>query len=415
MGRGELVALLDAAPGDLRTLTGTLRRWTHHGRMRTAFERANDARGGVGSVIVSLSVDPDTSPESTDTSSQVWYSAPNRWRVEGDDTTLYVSDGEQRWEGFTGLVTERSASGEVPTLADSPPLADWLLPGALLGAFRFGEPTEVEAVGRPCLAATAQRRAVGPGTMGVTTLLAAAGHGGDENQFVVDAEHGFVVRRTALLDGEPCSVTELTRLVVDEPIDPGRFRLPAGTTVQTLAEERARMLGDAGLDPAAVDLADHTAVSLALAAAHRRAQPGRGPLAERTRHFVPWGPPPDDEAAAQAAIRAAFRHYGEASADGKDLVNVQGGEGLVEPLGLAGRHLPGGAEPGDLAFALDAVRFVCPDEAVVWFSLEVRGEPSPLVRQRRGRAVRVGGRWLIERGTIAELLASAGVHVPPPP
>jgi hypothetical protein len=64
---------------------------------------------------------------------------------------------------------------------------------------------------------------------------------------------------------------------------------------------------------------------------------------------------------------------------------------------------------------LDAVRFVCPDEAVVWFSLEVRGEPSPLVRQRRGRAVRVGGRWLIERGTIAELLASAGVHVPPPP
>jgi len=27
---------------------------------------------------------------------------------------------------------------------------------------------------------------------------------------------------------------------------------------------------------------------------------------------------------------------------------------------------------------------------------------------------RVGGRWLIERATIAELLAGAGVHVPPP-
>jgi hypothetical protein len=57
---------------------------------------------------------------------------------------------------------------------------------------------------------------------------------------------------------------------------------------------------------------------------------------------------------------------------------------------------------------------VCPDEAVVWFSLGIGGERSPLVRERRGRAVRVGGRWLIERGTIAELLAFAGARVPPP-
>jgi hypothetical protein len=161
MGRGELVALLDAAPGDLRTLTGTLRRWTHRGRMRTAFERARNARGRMGSVLGVLPVGSDTSPETTDTSSHVWYSAPNRWRVEGDDTTLYVSDGEQRWEGFTGFVTERSGAGEVPTLGDSPPLADWMLPGALLGAFRFGEVTDVEVLGRRCLAATAEQRPVG--------------------------------------------------------------------------------------------------------------------------------------------------------------------------------------------------------------------------------------------------------------
>jgi hypothetical protein len=415
MGRGELVALLDAAPGDLRTLQGTVRRWTHLGRQRTAFERAYDTRGGMGSGQVVIGVWPGGTPaEATESQSRVWYSAPSRWRVEGDDTTLYLSDGEQRWEGFTSFVTQRSGPGEVPSLADSPPLADWLLPGALLGAFRFDEATEVEVLGRRCLAGTAAARRAGPyGTMGVTTMLAHAGYGGDENRFVVDAEHGFVVCHTALLDGEPCSITELTELAVDEPIDLELFRVPVDTTVQTLAEERARMLRAAGADPAAVDLADRAAVSRALAGGHRLAPPGGTPLAERTRHFVPWGPPPDDQAAAEAAIHAAFRGYAAVSADGQDLVNVQAGEGLVEPLTLASRRAPG-ATPGNIAFAVDALRFMCTDEAVVWFSLEIGGVPSPLVRERQGRAVRVGGRWLIERATIAELLAGAGVHVPPP-
>jgi hypothetical protein len=415
MGRGELVALLDAAPGALRTLRGTVRRWTHVGRARTASERANDARGGEpAELLIAWDGSGGMPPETTESESHVWYAAPNRWRVEGDDTTLYLSDGDQRWEGFTSFVTERGGQGEVPGLADSPPLADWLLPGALLGAYRFDEVTEVEAFGRRCLAATSKTRPTGPpGTMGVTTMLAHAGYGGDEHRFVVDAEHGFVVRRTALVDGEPWAVTELIQLVVDEPIDPGLFRVPAGTTVQTLAEERARMLRDAGADPAAVDLADDAAVSRAMAGARRLAPPGGVPLAERARHFVPWGPPPDDEAAAEAAIHAAFRACAEASADGRDLVNVQAGEGLVEPLTLAGRRAPGAA-PGNIAFAVDALRFVCPDEAVVWFSLEIGGERSPLVRERRGRAVRDGGRWLIERGTIAELLAFAGARVPPP-
>lgn len=93
---------------------------------------------------------------------------------------------------------------------------------------------------------------------------------------------------------------------------------------------------------------------------------------------------------------------------------MQAGTGLVEPMALAGRRAPG-ATRDNVALTVDALRFVCPDEAVVWFSLEIDGRPSPLLRGRRGRAVRVEGRWLIERGTIAELLAFAGVPVPPPP
>jgi hypothetical protein len=142
-------------------------------------------------------------------------------------------------------------------------------------------------LGRRCLAAVAEVRPAGPDrTFGITSLLAHAGLGGDEHRFVVDAEHGFVVRRAALIDGEPWSITELTELEVDEPIDPALFRVPSGTTVQTRTEERARMLREAAVDPATVDLADDDAVTRAMAEAHRLAPPGGVPLDERTRHFV---------------------------------------------------------------------------------------------------------------------------------
>jgi hypothetical protein len=101
MGRGELVALLDAAPGDLRTLRGTVRRWTHIGRRRTAVERANDADDGLRStLLMAWDVSGATRPETTESVSRVWFEAPNRWRVEGDDNVPYLSDGDQRWEGF---------------------------------------------------------------------------------------------------------------------------------------------------------------------------------------------------------------------------------------------------------------------------------------------------------------------------
>jgi hypothetical protein len=182
--------------------------------------------------------------------------------------------------------------------------------------------------------------------------------------------------------------------------------------VQTEADERARWLRDRGVDPAGVDLDDLDAVVRAM----HRDLPQSGPVAaaEKAHHFVPWGPPAEDTVAAEREIRGVFRLYAERSRDGRDLVNVQAGAGLAEPMSAAGQRVPRVTED-NVAFAVDALRFVCPDEAVVWFSLEVGGQPSPLVRGRRGRAVRVDGRWLVERGTIAELLTFAGVRVPPPP
>ena len=66
------------------------------------------------------------------------------------------------------------------------------------------------------------------------------------------------------------------------------------------------------------------------------------------------------------------------------------------------------------ASCVDDIKFLRPDEAVVWFSVEVNGERFPMVNGREGRAVKVDGRWLIEHATIADLLGFAGVSVPPP-
>ena len=244
--------------------------------------------------------------------------------------------------------------------------------------------------------------------MGVTTMPAHAGYGGDEHRFVVDAEHGFVVRRTALVDGEPWAVTELIQLVVDEPIDPGLFR----------CRRHDRADPGRGEGPHAPRRRGRPGCRRSGGRRRRVASRGRGPPARSARRRATGRARPPLRAVGPAARRRSrgrgrhprcARDYAEASADGRDLVNVQAGEGLGrEPFGWrAGGHRERRRATPPSPWTL---RFVCPDEAVVWFSLEIGGERSPLVRERRGRAVRVGGRWLIERGTIAELLAFAGAR-----
>ena len=83
------------------------------------------------------------------------------------------------------------------------------------------------------------------------------------------------------------------------------------------------------------------------------------------------------------------------------------------PLREAQTRVPGAADrPASLV--VDDIKFLRPDEAVVWFSVEVDGERFPMVNGREGRAVEVDGRWLIEHATIADLLRFAGVDVPSP-
>ena len=133
---------------------------------------------------------------------------------------------------------------------------------------------------------------------------------------------------------------------------------------------------------------------------------------KRAKH-IPTVGPPEDEPAARASIEYVYSHHDETDATGEDLVNVQGGAGLAGPLQQAGRRIPG-SPSGTAKIVVDDIKFLRPDEAVVWFSVEVDGNRLGFVNGREGRAVLDGGRWMVEHATLVDLLGMAGVRVPPP-
>jgi hypothetical protein len=282
-----------------------------------------------------------------------------------------------------------------------------LSPGHLLGLYAFVDVADEVAGGRPCVAATGERRPGDDPVPGGQAALLGPGRAGFDNRYWFDAEFGFVVRHEGSLDGQVSSITELLDVRVDEPIDPAMFRPPAGARTRSAWEERAALLRLQGIDPATIPEGDVAAAEAAVAATHRPPD-----LAEMQARHVPTGPPPADRAAAELAITEAFAGIGETGPGGTDLVNVQAGHGLAPYMERATRRLPR-ATRENTRWAVDAIRFLDADEAVVWFTVEAAGEPT-IVRRRAGRAVRGDGRWLIEHATVVDLLEMAGVRTPPP-
>ena len=73
------------------------------------------------------------------------------------------------------------------------------------------------------------------------------------------------------------------------------------------------------------------------------------------------------------------------------LFNVQSGDSIVGPLQEAQTTVAGAADqPASLI--VDDIRFLRPDEADVWFSVEVNVTPYPMVNRQEGRAVKVDDR-----------------------
>jgi hypothetical protein len=277
MMRGDLLALVEAAPGPLRTIEAALTRWVDVRRAAAVHEHLArfSGLGGDGAVHQPAAEkgedagDPtEGGPAAPDESlAYVLVALPDRWRVVGRGH-IAVSDGHQSWVGTGSLVTERDSTRAA--LHDAGPIGACLYPGPLLGWLDFGDPEPDERAGRFCWTVDAYPRPVagGAGTAEPAAPAAASRlpeeFPGVEHRFWFEARTGIVLRHEGLLEGEPCSRTELTDVVIDDPIPPDEFSPPPEAIVRSSHELLRDHLTELGVDPNAVDLDDPGQVRRAL-------------------------------------------------------------------------------------------------------------------------------------------------------
>jgi hypothetical protein len=87
---------------------------------------------------------------------------------------------------------------------------------------------------------------------------------GVEHRFWFEARTGIVLGHEGSLEGQPCSRTELTDVVMDDPIPPDEFSPPPEAIVRSSHELLRDHLSALGVDPNTVDLDDPGQVRRAL-------------------------------------------------------------------------------------------------------------------------------------------------------
>ncbi len=306
--RGELLTLVDGAPGRLSTLQGALTTWMHKDRAAEAHRRTTEQADAGSDVLATVATLPDRDHDPDDGSSDTvsspgggstragepgtqesgtewplragsvdegpervtsWYvvvAPPDRWRVVGRGH-LAVSDGRRSWAGTSTLVTEWDSARAA--IHDAGAIGACLYPGALLGGLELAMPETAELEGRPCWVVDAQPRTDVTGTSLATS---AAPHVlrlhrdlvGIEHRMWFDSATGILLRHEGYVEGEPCSWTALSDLVFDAPIAGDEFRPPPGAVVRSRHELLRDHLSEMGIDPDAVDLDDPAQVRDAL-------------------------------------------------------------------------------------------------------------------------------------------------------
>jgi hypothetical protein len=412
--RGNMLAVVEGAPGRLRTIEAAMTRWSNPALVAAVHERlgrqAASERDGpsAGAMVAAAAGDADGG-EST---SYVLVELPDRWRVVGRGH-IAASDGRQSWVGTGSLVTERDSARAA--IHDAGPIGSCLYPGPLLGWLDLGDPEPDEIEDRPCWVVVARPRAQGRArTVTGTTVLREAARLPDEfvgleHRFWFDTATGIVLRHEGAIDDEPCSATALTDVVTDRPIPADEFAPPPEAIVRSSHELLRDHLTELGVDPDSVDLDDPAQVRRAL----RQGFSGEaaGAVDRRRESRVPAGDRPHDPVAARDAIRRAVERVGDTGPDGS-LPNVEAGQGLATVFERARLRAPG--PPSQITTLLDDVRFLSAERALIWYSVLLDGRPLSAVAGRQGHAVMVDGRWLVERATFADVVGLAGVSCPPP-
>jgi hypothetical protein len=408
MGRkGDLLELIDGAPLGLQSLTGSLWKWRHNERFRQAVDHLSQRRGT--SISHHIAIGGPVS-ETSDEHLRVWLVLPDHWRIESP-AGMDLNNGVSRWFGSSTQITEIDHGGST---VDGGELGVLVQPGVhLIGVIRFGVPVDDEVSGRQCLRVdgTTERNHHDMRPMSLGMQL-----GGIDHQFWFDTETGIILRHVGLFQDEPCAITELKDLAINQPIpdDVFTFVLPPGAALVRQVDQMIQLAEMRGVDLTGVDRTDLAAIRSAVSAGMRPNAPT--PQAridmQKAKH-IPVGPPPDDEAAARSSIEYAYAHCADTNDAGDVLINVQGEPGLVESLKQARQRIPGSPD-GDAKMVVDDIMFLRSDEAIVWFSLEIDGRRLGYVAGREGRAILEGDRWLVEHATLVDLIGMAGVVVPPP-
>jgi hypothetical protein len=276
--RGDLLALVDAAPGPLRTIEAALIRWVDLGLVAAVHEHLErvsglDGDGPFPQPVAEKAEEPDDptadSPARIDESlAYVLVALPDRWRVVGRGH-IAVSDGHQSWVGTGSLVTERDSTRAA--IHDAGPIGACVYPGPLLGWLDFGDPEPDERAGRFCWTVDAYSRPLrgGADAPEAAAPLAAASRLpaeflGVEHRFWFEARTGIVLCHEGSLEGRPCSRTELTDVVMDDPIPSDEFSPPPEAIVRSSHELLRDHLSELGVDPDTVDLDDPGQVRRAL-------------------------------------------------------------------------------------------------------------------------------------------------------
>jgi L-threonylcarbamoyladenylate synthase len=284
--RGELLALVDSAPGGLKSLQAALTTWTDRALVAEVLRR-QDAEAPRPAVVAPLpgggddygdldDLDPPVRlvPSSGDdeddvddlhgdavATSYVVVALPDRWRVVGRGY-LAVSDGHRSWAGTSTLVTERDSTRAA--IHDAGAIGACLYPGRLLRNLSFTVPEPADIEGRPCWFVEAGPRDGVRAPSSPRELRLHRDLAGIDHRIWFDAATGIVLRHEGSIDGEPCSSTALTDLVFDGSIVGAEFRPPPGAVVRSRHELLRDHLASMGIDPDTVDLDDPVQVRDAL-------------------------------------------------------------------------------------------------------------------------------------------------------
>lgn len=243
---------------------------------------------------------------------------------------------------------------------------------------------------------------------------------GTEHSCRIDRETGIALTVEGRFEGEICSSWTTTTFELSEVIDPAVFAFvpPDGNGWRSHVEFRVDSMRRAGIDLTGVDVNDESQLNEAMMRHHRQQFPTvdiplsiPGPTDLADQH-IPTGPPPDDVDAAEAAVRRAFERMVTLSEDGEAVPAVEGGGNLGPSLREARTRATAGANT-QATVRIEHLKFLGPDEAVVWFTLLRDG--NAVLGTLEGRARRKGAQWLVSRPTFCQIVGSVGVRCPPPP